>query len=167
MILQTAIELIITLANGIAQALPELVPAIANLILYLVEVITKPETLSALFDAALAIVVALAQGLIKSIPTLLKAGGKLAKGIVNAVRSAIGSMVGVGASIVEGLWRGVSNKIGWVTQKMASFGKQVIKSLKNFFGIHSPSTVMRDEIGRFLAEGVAVGFMENDPMAEI
>ena len=167
LILETAIDIVITLANGIAKALPELVPEIANLILYLVEVITKPETLSALFDAALAIVVALAQGLIKSIPTLLKAGGKLAKGIVNAVRSAIGSMVGVGSSIVEGLWRGVSNKIGWVTQKMASFGKRVIKSLKNFFGIHSPSTVMRDEIGRFLAEGVAVGFMENDPMAEI
>ena len=167
LILETAIDIVITLANGIAQALPELVPAIANLILYLVEVITKPETLSALFDAALAIVVALAQGLIKSIPTLLKAGGQLAKGIVNAVRSAIGSMVSVGASIVEGLWRGVSNKIGWVTQKMASFGRRVIKSLKNFFGIHSPSTLMRDEIGRFLAEGVAVGFMENDPMAQI
>ena len=167
MILETAIDIVITLANGIAQALPELVPAIADLILYLVEVITKPETLSALFDAALAIVKALAQGLVKSIPTLLKAGGKLAKGIVNAVKSAIGSMVGVGASIVEGLWRGVSNKIGWVTQKMASFGRRVIKSLKNFFGIHSPSTLMRDEIGRFLAEGVAVGFVENDPMAQI
>ena len=167
MILETAIELIITLANGIAQALPELVPAIADLILYLVEVITKPETLSALFDAALAIVIALAEGLIISVPTLLKAGGNLVKGVVNAVKSAAGSMVKVGASLVEGLWRGVSNKIGWITQKMASFGKRVINSLKNFFGIHSPSTLMRDEIGRFLAEGVAVGFMENDPMTEI
>ena len=167
MILETAIELIITLANGIAQALPELVPAIADLILYLVEVITRPETLSALYDAAYAIVVALAEGLIKSVPTLLKAGVNLVRGVVNAVKSQIGSMVKVGASLVEGLWRGVSNKIGWVTQKMASFGKRVIKSLKNFFGIHSPSTLMRDEIGRFLAEGVAVGFMENDPMAEI
>ena len=167
MILETAIELIITLANGIAQALPELVPAIADLILYLVEVITRPETLSALFDAAYAIVVALAEGLIKSVPTLLKAGVNLVRGVVNAVKSQIGSMVKVGANLVEGLWRGVSNKIGWVTQKMASFGKSVIKSLKNFFGIHSPSTLMRDEIGRFLAEGVAVGFMENDPMAQI
>ena len=211
MILETAIELIITLANGIAQALPELVPAIANLILYLVEVITKPETLSALYDAAYAIVVALAEGLIKSVPTLLKAGVNLVRGVVNAVKSQIGSIVeagnnlvtrfadgindkistavtkaknlasrvvsavksgigsvaSVGANLVEGLWRGVSNKIGWVTQKMASFGKRVINSLKNFFGIHSPSTLMRDEIGRFLAEGVAVGFMENDPMTEI
>lgn len=167
MILETAIELIITLANGIAQALPELVPAIADLILYLVEVITRPETLSTLFDAALAIIIALAEGLIKSVPTLLKAAGQLAKGVVNAVRSAIGSIVGVGASIVEGLWRGVSSRIQWIAQKMASFGKQVMKSLKNFFGIHSPSTLMRDEIGRFLAEGVAVGFMENDPMAQI
>lgn len=162
-----ALQVITMLSQGLAEMLPNLVPAVADIILHIVEILTKPETLSALFDAALAIVVALGQGLIKSIPTLLKAGGALAKGIVNAVRSAIGSMVSVGASIVEGLWRGVSNKIGWVTQKMASFGKRVIKSLKNFFGIHSPSTLMRDEIGRFLAEGVAVGFMENDPMAEI
>lgn len=87
--------------------------------------------------------------------------------IPNAFKKAVRTVVSIGENIVEGLWRGVSNKIGWVTQKMASFGKRVIKSLKNFFGIHSPSTVMRDEIGRFLAEGVAVGFMENDPMAEI
>lgn len=162
-----ALQVLTMLSQGLAEMLPTLVPAVADIILHIVKILTKPETLSALFDAALAIVVALGQGLIKSIPTLLRAGGELAKGIVNAVRSAIGSMVSVGASIVEGLWRGVSNKIGWVTQKMASFGKRVIKSLKNFFGIHSPSTVMRDEIGRFLAEGVAVGFMENDPMAEI
>lgn len=167
MLLDTAIEIVITLANGIIKALPELVPAIANLIVYLVEVITDPKTLSNLFDAALALVIALAQGLIKSMPTVLRAGVKLAKGVVNAIKSAFGSIVNVGANLVEGLWNGVSSRIRWVTQKMASFGKQVIKSLKNFFGIHSPSTVMRDEIGRFLAEGVAVGFIENDPMSEI
>lgn len=162
-----ALQVITMLSQGLAEMLPNLVPAVADIILHIVNILTKPETLSALFDAALAIVVALGQGLIKSIPTLLKAGGALAKGIVNAVRSAIGSMVKVGANLVEGLWQGVSNKIGWVTQKMASFGKKVLNSLKSFFGIKSPSTLMRDEIGRFLAEGVAVGFMENDPMAEI
>ena len=167
MILETAIDIVITLANGIVKALPELVPAIVDLVLHIVETITDPSTLSALFDAALAIVIALAKGLIKSMPTVLRAGVKLAKGVVNAIKSAFGSIVNVGANLVEGLWNGVSSRIRWVTQKMASFGKQVIKSLKNFFGIHSPSTVMRDEIGRFLAEGVAVGFIENDPMSEI
>ena len=211
MILETAIDIVITLANGIAQALPELVPAIANLILYLVEVITKPETLSALFDAAIAIIIALAEGLIQSIPTLLQAAVQLVAGIVrgigsalgsivkagnnlvtrfadginnkistavakaknlasrvvSAVSSGIGSVASVGANLVEGLWNGVSNKVGWVTQKMASFGRQVLDALKTFFGIESPSKLMRDEIGRFLAEGVAVGFVENDPMAEI
>jgi hypothetical protein len=43
----------------------------------------------------------------------------------------------------------------------------VLDALKTFFGIKSPSRLMRDEIGRFLAEGVTVGFVENDPMAEI
>lgn len=211
LILETAIDIVITLANGIAQALPNLVPAIANLILYLVEVITKPETLSALFDAAIAIVIALAEGLIQSIPTLLQAAVQLVAGIVrgigsalgsivkagnnlvtrfadgisdkvstavekaknlassvvSAVRTGIGSVASVGANLVEGLWNGVSNKVGWVTQKMASFGRQVLDALKTFFGIESPSKLMRDEIGRFLAEGVAVGFVENDPMAEI
>ena len=211
MVLETAIDIVITLANGIAKALPNLVPAIANLILYLVEVITKPETLSALFDAALAIVIALADGLIKSIPTLLRAAVKLVAGVVrgvrsalrsvvkvggdlvnsfanginnrisnavgkaknlasrvvSAVRSGIGSVASVGANLVTGLWNGVSSKVQWVTQKMASFGRQVLDALKTFFGIESPSKLMRDEIGRFLAEGVAVGFMENDPMTQI
>ena len=206
-----ALEVITMLSQGISEMLPNLVPAVADIILHIVKILTQPETLSTLFDAALAIIIALAEGLIKSIPTLLQAAVQLVAGIVRGIGSALGSIVkagnnlvtrfadgindkistavtkaknlasrvvsavrsgikniaSVGASLVEGLWNGVSNKIGWITRKMASFGKQVIKSLKNFFGIHSPSTVMRDEIGRFLAEGVAVGFMENDPIAEI
>lgn len=210
-LLETAVDVVITLANGIVQALPELVPAITDLILYIVEVITRPETLSALFEAALAIVISLAENLIKSIPRLLNAAVKLVAGIVrgiksglgsvvkvgsdlvnsfvkgignkisnavsnaknlgskvvSAIKSGIGSVASVGANLVEGLWNGVSDKVGWVTQKMASFGRQVLDALKTFFGIKSPSRLMRDEIGRFLAEGVAVGFMENDPMEQI
>ena len=30
-------------------------------------------------------------------------------------------------------------------------------AIKNFFGIHSPSKVMQDEVGKFLAEGIGVG----------
>ena len=206
-----ALEIITMLSQGLAEMLPNLVPAVADIILHIVEILTQPETLSTLFDAALAIIIALAEGLIKSIPTLLQAAVKLVAGVVRGIGSALSSIANAGANIVnklgegisskisdivakaknlgstvlraiknslsgitsigrnlvKGLWSGVSDKIGWVTSKMASFGKKVIKSLKNFFGIHSPSTVMRDEIGKFLAEGVAVGFVENDPMIAI
>ena len=225
LIVETALTTILTFANGLVKALPKMVTSIVSIMIKIVEVLTKPSTLSKLVNASVKIIIALAEGLInapkivanlvaaiiKNAPKLLtaavkliativkgigntigsiiKAGGnlvsKLGKGIsdklsligskgktlgskvLSGIRKGIGSVASIGANLVTGLWNGVSNKIGWVTSKMASFGKRVIKSLKNFFGIQSPSTVMRDEIGRFLAEGVAVGFMENNPMAEI
>lgn len=211
LLLTTALDIILKLAEGLAVALPELVPALVDVVFQIVTILTSPETLSALFDAALAIIVALGEGLIKSIPTLIKTvfaliegiintikaqsnalsdagkeivlslirgienkisnavskAKKLASKIVGGIKSGIGGVVSIGRNLVEGLWRGVSDKVGWVTEKMASFGKKVLVALKKFFGIKSPSTLMRDEIGRYLAEGVAVGFVENDPMTQI
>ena len=233
LIVETAITTILTFANGLVDALPKMVNSIVSIVLKIVDTITKPSTLSQLLEAALAIIIALANGIMKSLPNLLAMAPKIVANLVTAIitaapklltaaakliativkgigntmtsivsagakivnnlwsgisnklsfitskgktigsrvlsgiRSGIGSVASIGRNLVEGLWNGVSSRIQWVAQKMAGFGKQVIKSLKDFFGIKSPSTLMRDEIGRFLAEGVAVGFMENDPMSEI
>ena len=72
----------------------------------------------------------------------------------------------IGKDLVKGLWNGINNAKEWVLGKIKSFGKGILNGLKSFFGIKSPSTVMRDEVGRFLAEGVAVGITENADKAE-
>lgn len=67
----------------------------------------------------------------------------------------------IGKNIVEGIWNGISDKFDWLTGKIKEFTNGVKDKLKNFFGIHSPSTVMRDEVGKYIALGVAEGISRN------
>ena len=64
----------------------------------------------------------------------------------------------IGKNIVVGLWNGISNSLPWIKNKITGWVGNVMKFIKKLFGIHSPSTVMRDEVGKYLAEGLGVGF---------
>lgn len=81
-------------------------------------------------------------------------------GIVNAITSLPEKMKTIGKNIVEGLWNGINNAKDWIVDKVKGFGDSVLSGIKNFFGIHSPSTVFA-EIGKFLAEGLGLGIEEN------
>ena len=67
----------------------------------------------------------------------------------------------VGKNLVQGLWNGINNAKKWILDKIKGFGKSVLNGIKSFFGIHSPSTLFRDEVGRFIAEGIGVGITDN------
>lgn len=78
--------------------------------------------------------------------------------VVNGIKTLPSKMLSIGKNIVEGLWNGIKNKVGWITSKLSGFKDSVMKALKDFFKIKSPSRLMRDEIGAMLAEGIGVGF---------
>ena len=82
---------------------------------------------------------------------------KLASIAVGAVSGGIVKIKDVGKNLVQGLWNGISNAKAWVISKVKGFGADVLKGLKDFFGIHSPSKVMRDQVGKNIALGVAEG----------
>ena len=82
-----------------------------------------------------------------------------ANDIKNAFTNIPGAMLNVGREIVEGLWNGINNMVGWITGKVKGFTDSVVGSFKSFFGIKSPSTVMRDQVGRYLAEGIGEGIL--------
>ena len=75
----------------------------------------------------------------------------------------VDKMVESGKNLVEGLWNGIKDKAEWIKDKIASFGDTIVDAFKDVFGIHSPSTVMRDSVGKYLAEGVGVGFTNAIP----
>jgi phage-related protein len=88
------------------------------------------------------------------------------KGIVNTVKGGAKDMLSAGKDLVKGLWNGINNAKDWVLGKIKGFGKGILNGLKSFFGIKSPSRVMRDQVGRELANGVAVGITANADKAE-
>ena len=93
---------------------------------------------------------------------LISEGKKAAKGLFDSIVETIaelpGELMALGSDIVEGLWNGISDMTGWITGKLDGFGDSVLDGIKDFFGIESPSKLMRDEVGKFLAEGIGVGF---------
>lgn len=97
----------------------------------------------------------------------IQAASQFASNIVSGLSGLAGRVTSVGSNIVHGIWSGISGATGWLMSKISGFASSVVDGIKGFFGIHSPSTVMRDQVGRYLAEGVAVGWEKNDPMASI
>lgn len=95
------------------------------------------------------------------------AAGNIVSAIVNTIKSIPGEMLSIGKDIVKGLWNGISDMTGWVIDKIQGFGESVLGGIKDFFGIHSPSRVMRDEVGKYMAQGVGVGFEKNIPIKQM
>lgn len=97
----------------------------------------------------------------------VQAASKFVSNIVSGLSGLAGRVMSVGSDIVHGIWSGISGAAGWLMNKISGFADNVVSGIKGFFGIHSPSTVMRDQVGKYLAEGVSVGWEKNDPMASI
>ena len=78
------------------------------------------------------------------------------------VFSNIGSkFLEVGSNIVSGIWDGISNGFTWIKDKITGWVGDVLDFFKDLLGIESPSKVFRDEIGKYISEGIAVGIEKN------
>lgn len=82
-------------------------------------------------------------------------------GAANVVRSVAGGMASAGSNFVMGFVRGITGAIGSAVQAAANMAKRALRAAKSALGIHSPSRVMRDEVGYYVTEGMAVGILGN------
>lgn len=176
-IIDAALDIIMALADGLIEALPQLIKALPKLIISLVNGIL--DNLPKIIECALELQMALAQGLIDAIPELIKAVPKIIVGLVKALAEAVPKMLNkgkelvgklweglksglskigqIGSDLVKGLWNGIKDVTGWVMDKIKGFGQDILDGIKSFFGIHSPSRVMRDQVGAMIGQGIAVG----------
>lgn len=179
LIIDAGIQLIIGLADGLILALPILIDKIPVIIDKLLNAII--ENLPKILEMGITLIIKLAEGLIKAIPQLiskvpqiitsllnaitgggfskmLQAGKDLLNKVKDGIASGISKIADVGKNLVQGLWNGINNAKDWVLGKIKGFGKSILNGIKSFFGIHSPSTVFKDEIGSNLALGIGEGF---------
>ena len=87
----------------------------------------------------------------------LRAGQQFLSNLVNTLASIPGRMVSIGSQIVHGIISGITGSIGKVGSAILGGAKDAISSVKNFLGIHSPSRLFRDQIGRNIGLGLAQG----------
>ncbi len=122
----------------------------------LINILMLPERLRALGGKGIS-------GLVSGIKSLFGSLGGAAKKIFEIIVKALASlpskMLGIGKNIVKGIWNGIENMVGWIAKKIGGFATGVINNFKKAFGIHSPSRIMRDMVGRFIGEGIGVGIL--------
>lgn len=66
-----------------------------------------------------------------------------------------------GGNIVRGLWNGISDMFNWVRNNILGFGGNIVKWAKQALGIHSPSRVMAQEVGKYIPAGIEMGINAN------
>ncbi|MCC4410516.1 phage tail tape measure protein [Limosilactobacillus reuteri] len=82
-------------------------------------------------------------------------------GAVNVVRSAVSGMVSAGRNFVMGFVNGIRGAIGAAASAAANMARSAMNAAKSALGIHSPSRVMRDQVGYYVVAGFAKGMNDN------
>ena len=82
---------------------------------------------------------------------------KMKNAIIDAAKSLPSAMAEIGRNIVRGVWNGIQAMAGWFHSQVSGFFSGIVNGVKSALGIASPSKVFA-EIGRFMAEGVGVGW---------
>ncbi len=81
--------------------------------------------------------------------------------ILNGIRSLPGQMVSIGSNIIHGIISGIMGAAGSLFNTMKNIASNALNAAKSALGIHSPSTVFRDVIGKMIPAGVTVGIEAN------
>ena len=163
-IIDAAIELMIALTEGLINALPILIERAPEIIVKLVAAIIR--NAPKLVEAAFQIIVSLKDGIIANLPKIWDEVKKIPGRIGELIKEGVNTIKNVGKDIMQGLWDGITEKWDKLKGGIKNIGSGIVNGFKSFFGIHSPSRLMRDQIGDNIGLGLAEGIEETLPQVE-
>jgi TP901 family phage tail tape measure protein len=163
LLIDAGIELILALAIGLIEAIPDLVAKIPEIIVSVVGAILN--ALPKIIEVGVKLVFALIKGLWDTRNALLSVVWDLMLKIPEKMGELWCKMKDVGKNLIKGLWEGITSMTKWIKYKIKGFTDGILDGIKDFFGINSPSTLMRDEIGKFIPAGIAFGIDANTDSA--
>lgn len=160
-IIEVGLQIVLALATGITDRIDDIIPAVISVILKIVEIIV--DNVDLIIDAAIKLMIGISKGIVQSIPEILTKIVILTAKIIKALLDLLSpsNIWDVGKQIVKGIWEGISNGFDWFKKKIKGWVGNVMSFIKNLFGIHSPSRVMRDEVGLQIGRGVANGITKS------
>ncbi|EPM8068590.1 tape measure protein [Enterococcus faecium] len=174
-IVASAVTLIVNFVNGIANNLDSIINAAVNLIVKFLEGIARK--MPDIVNAAMDLVDALVRGVVQAQGRLMDAAINMINGFANNIRGRQGevrdaalnlldAIIGVfvpdslydtGKNIIQGLINGIGSMVSSVTSTVSEIAGNIKNTITGALGIHSPSRWMRDYVGKFIPQGVAVG----------
>lgn len=155
--METAFDLFMALVKVIPTVIIELIKALPQIIMAIVKGIASGS--QQMKESGISILKKLWDGIKSWAGSLKSKIVSLAQSLPGKIKAGIGSLVSIGKNWIEGLWNGIKDKKEWLCNKIRSLAKSAKDAIKDFFGIKSPSRVMRDEVGKFITLGIGQGII--------
>lgn len=152
------------ISSGIITAIPQLVESLPDIIIAIIDFFAKnfPKIAKTGGDILRKII----SGIIGAIPELVSSLPKLVKAIANGIEALMDGVKTIGKDIVRGIWDGIFSMVDWIKSKISGFFGNILGGIKGLLGIHSPSTVFRDQVGKNIGLGVAEGIEDSISSAQ-
>ena len=162
-LITSGLQLMEGLAQGIANAIPQVAAKAPVIIGKLASTIIM--NLPKIIQTGVKIITQLAVGLVQGIPALL---GKIPS-MISQIKNAFTSVNwgSVGMNIISGIASGISSAVGSLISAATSAASSALDAIKSKLGIHSPSRVFRDQVGKMMALGMGIGFEKNIPVGSM
>ena len=162
-LITSGLQLMEGLAQGIANAIPQVAAKAPVIIGKLASTIIT--NLPKIVQTGVKIITQLAVGLVQGIPALL---GKIPS-MISQIKNAFTSVNwgSVGMNIVRGIASGLTSAAKSLAEAAANAADNALNWVKSKLGIHSPSRVFRDQVGKMMALGMGIGFEKNIPVGSM
>lgn len=158
-ILAAGVQILITLGRGIINSIPMIIANAGEI----VQAILNTISLLNLFSTGANIIKGLGSGL----KSMFSSIGSAVRDLIQQIKNPFNiDWSSIGSNIIKGIVNGLKNGIGAVVNAAKSVAKAALNAAKSFLGIHSPSKVMRDVIGRNMVAGINVGIEDETPGLE-
>ncbi|MEB8407316.1 tape measure protein [Enterococcus faecium] len=174
-LVSAAIQLMAALFKALVSAIPQLLSAGVQLINALIRGILS--LLGQLLSAGARLITGLLSTIAQFLGQMVNAGANLIRKLVSGILSVIGSVTSavsnignsiidtlsgidlfeIGSNIIQGLINGIGSMVGAVASKISEVAGNIKDKITGALGIHSPSRWMRDYVGKFIPQGIAVG----------
>jgi phage-related protein len=159
-LVDAGINLLVGLAQGVVNALPQLINKAPTIIGQLATAIIS--NLPKILLAGIKIITILGTGLIQAVPQIISKIPSIISQVKNAFTSVDWGSVGM--NIIKGIANGLKGAVGAIVEAAKGAAESALNAAKNFLGIHSPSRVFRDQVGKMMALGMGIGFERNIPV---
>ena len=156
-VFSAGIDLVLNLANGLINNLPAVITSAISILGQLIATILSH--LPQLLESGISLIGQLAAGLIQAIPQVIAAIPQIINSIVSTFKG--WNWREIGSNIVSGIANGISSGASAIISAAQSAARAALNAAKRFLGIASPSKVMRDQVGKFIPEGMAIGIEAN------
>ena len=157
--IRQGLGLIAKLATGLWNNLPMIITTIGNLLASLIQKVGS--YLPKFLTEGLKLIGEMAVGIIKAIPGIVAKIPQVIRAMIGAFSGVKDQFFNIGSDLIKGLWNGINSVKDWIMGKISGFVGGITGGIKKFFGIKSPSTVMADEVGKWIPAGLAEGIEDN------